>query len=364
MLITDRRQGAWRLRLWLAAALAAWLGCDASLAAQEVARELTIAPEQMQQFDAGAVEVRAAKKSIVASLPATIIPPLNARIAVTAPFAGTVVKIHVLPGQSVKKGDLLVTLASRDLSETIVRQKQAEADLLTAEVLMRRQRDLFKKDLVTADRVSEAEAQVEKVRSLAQETRRLLAMGAIQQNAGGYSLTATEDGRIVEVRATPGAAVQAMEAAVLLDASDQIWVQAQLPGAMVGKVAVGDRVELPEGDSGKVISVGISLDPVTRSTTLLAEISARGALMTGQTTTISVVRPGAAREFEIAADAIAWIAGKPHVFVRGESGFAAAPITIKGRNADVATVESDALKPGQKLATNGLAQLEQMMSGN
>ncbi len=147
---------------------------------------------------------------------------MNARIAVTAPFAGTVVKLHVLPGQSVKKGDPLVTLASRDLSETMVRLKQAEADLLTAEVLMRRQRDLFKKDLVTADRVSEAEAQVEKVRALAQETRRLLAMGAIQHNAdGSYSLTAPEDGRIVEVRATPGAALQAMDAAVLVDTSDQ-----------------------------------------------------------------------------------------------------------------------------------------------
>ncbi|MCW2285133.1 cobalt-zinc-cadmium efflux system membrane fusion protein [Rhodoblastus acidophilus] len=364
MLTSDRRRNAWRICLWLAAGLAVWFGSDLSLAAQEIARELAIAPEQMPQFDAGAAEVRAAKKSIVAALPATIIPPMNARIAVAAPFAGTVVKVNVLPGQAVKKGDALVTLASRDLSETIVRLKQAEADLLAAEVLLKRQRELFQKDLVTANRVAEAEAQVEKVRALAQETRRLLAMGAIQQNSGGYSLTAPEDGRIVEVRPTPGAALQAMEAAVLLDASDQLWAQAQLPGAMVGKVAVGDRVELPQGDSGKVISVGISLDPVTRSTTLLAEISAKGDLMTGQTTTISVVRPGAAREFEIAADAIAWIGGKPFVFIRGESGFAPAQIAIKGRNADVATVESDALKPGQKLATNGLAQLEHMMSGN
>jgi cobalt-zinc-cadmium efflux system membrane fusion protein len=349
----------------LPALLLAALGCDAALAAQKVGRELTIRPEQMQQFYAREAEVRLAPKSIVASLPATIVSPMNARVAVAAPFAGTVVKLHVLPGQAVRKGDALVTLASRDLQETLVRLKQAEAELQAAEVLARRQRELFRKNLVMANRVAEAEAQVEKVRALAEETRRLLAMGAIQRNPdGSYSLTAPKDGRVVEVRPTPGAALQAMDAAVLVDTSDQLWLQAQLPGPMVGKVAVGDRIELPDGDTGKVISIGISLDPVTRSTTLLAEIVSRPDHMTGQATTIDVVRSAKEREFEISAEAIAWIGQSPHVFVRTGSGFLPVRIAVKGRTADVATVESEGLKPGQKLATNGLSQLENLMSGN
>jgi cobalt-zinc-cadmium efflux system membrane fusion protein len=350
--------------VWLAAVLIAALGFDVALAAQH-AVELAVKPEQMEQFFAHVAEVRPAPKSIVASLPATIISPMNARIAVTAPFAGTVVKLHVLPGQAVKKGDALVTLASRDLSETLMRLKQAEADLQTADVLARRQRELFQKDLVTANRVSEAEAQVEKVRALTQETRRLLSMGAIHHNPdGSYSLTAPKEGRIVEVRPTPGAALQAMDAAVLVDTSDQLWLQAQLPGQMVDKVAVGDQVELPDGAAGKVISVGISLDPVTRSTTLLAEIPSRRDHLTGQATTINVVRPPTAREFEISADAIAWIGQEPFVFVRTGAGFLPVRVALKGRTAAVATVESDGLKTGQFLATSGLSQLESLMSGN
>ena len=346
---------------WLPALImAALLGGVASV----TARELVIKPDQMEPFDIRATEVRLAQKSIVAALPATVIPPMNARIAVAAPFAGTVLKLHVLPGQAVKKGDPLVTLASRDLSETLVRLRQAEAELQSAEVLAQRQRDLFQKDLVTSGRVGEAEAQVEKVRALAQETRRLLAMGAIAINAdGSYSLTAPRDGRVVEVRAAPGVAVQAMDAAVLVDTSEELWLQAQLPGQMFGKVRVGDQIELPDGDSGKVISVGISLDPVTRSTTLFAEIPARRDHMTGEATTILIVRPAVVREFEIAADAIAWIGGKPHVFVRTATGFLPVAIVVKGKTADVATVESEGLKSGQKLATNGLAQLEKMMAG-
>jgi len=344
--------------------LAALLGCDASLAASEVARELAVTPDQLAQFDARAAEVRAAQKSIVTALPATIIPPMNARVAVAAPFAGTVVKLHVLPGQSVRKGDALVTLASRDLSETLVRLKQAEADLQTAEVMARRQRDLFQKDLVTAGRVGEADAQVEKVRALTRESLRLLAMGAIAHNAdGSYTLTAPKDGRIVEIRPAPGAALQAMDAAVLIDTSEELWLQAQLPGQMVGKVRIGDLIELPDGDSGKVISVGITLDPVTRSTALLAELPARRDHMTGEATTIMVVRPATAGEFEISADALAWIGGNPHVFVRTAGGFLPVGVVVKGRTATIATVESEGLRPGQKLATNGLAQLEKMMTG-
>jgi cobalt-zinc-cadmium efflux system membrane fusion protein len=344
--------------------LAALLGGGGSAAAQDVAKELQVRPEQMEPFDVGATEVRLAKKSIVAALPATIIPPMNARVAVAAPFAGTVLKVHVLPGQAVKKGGPLVTLASRDLSETLVRLRQAEAELQSAEVMAQRQRDLFQKDLVTSGRVGEAEAQVEKVRALTQETRRLLAMGAIAINAdGSYSLTAPRDGRVVEIRAAPGVALQAMDAAVLVDTSEELWLQAQLPGQMFGKVRVGDQIELPDGDSGKVISVGISLDPVTRSTALFAEIPARRDHMTGEATTILIVRPAVAKEFEIAADAIAWIGGSPHVFVRTANGFLPVGIVVKGKTADVATVESEGLKSGQKLATNGLAQLEKMMAG-
>jgi len=352
-------------RSWLSAVLIGWVGCGGAGAAQTVGTELRVPPEQMERFDDHPEEIRPASRSIVASLPATIVSPINARVAVAAPFAGTVLKLHVLPGQAVRQGDPLVTLASRDLSETLVRLRQAEADLQAAEVLAQRQRELFHKDLVMANRVAEAEAQAEKVRALAEETRRLLTMGAIRRNAdGSYSLTAPKDGRVVEVRPTPGAALQAMETAVLVDTGDQLWVQAQLPGAMADKVAVGDRVELPNGDSGRVISVGIALDPVTRSTTLLAEIPSRREHMTGQTTTIAVVRPATAGEFEISAEAISWIGQSPHVFVRTVEGFLPVRIAVKGRAADVATVQSESLKPGQKLATHGLSQLENLMSGS
>lgn len=323
--------------------------------------ELALTPEQIKQLDIKVVEVRVATKSIVASLPATIIPPINTRIAITAPFSGTVLATQVLPGQSVREGDILVALASRDLSEAIVRLKQAEADLQAAEFLARRQRELFQKNLVSTNKVGEAEAQVEKVRALVHENRRLLTIGNIKINADGtYALTAPKDGRIVDVKATPGAALQAMDAAVVIDTSRELWLQAQLPAQMVGAVAVGDRIELPNGEGGKVISVGISLDPVTRSTGLIAEIPASPQYIAGQQTSITIVQPPAREQFEISTEAISWIGGTAHVFVQTAGGFTPTHVVVKGRTAADATVEGD-LRSGQKLAISGLAQLEKIM---
>lgn len=350
------------LRLLLPALLTA-APLLAGFAPMVVAGELALTTEQIKRLDIKVADVRAATKSIVTTLPATIVPPLNTRIAITAPFSGTVLTVQVLPGQPVREGETLVALASRDLSEAIVRLKQAEADLQAAEVLARRQRDLFQKDLVSSNKVGEAEAQVEKVRALVRENQRLLTIGNIKiKPDGSYALTAPKDGRIVEVKATPGAALQAMDAAAVVDTSRELWLQAQLPAQMVGAVAVGDKIELPNGDAGKVISVGIALDSVTRSTTLIAELPASPQHITGQTTFITVVKPPPGDQFEISTDAISWIGDVAHVFVQTAGGFTPAHVVVKGRTAVDATVEGD-LRPGQKLAVSGLAQLEKMMGG-
>jgi len=348
-----------RLPALLAAPLLLALLAPPALAAND----LIVTPAQIKQLDITLAEVRLATKSIVTTLPATIVAPMNTRIAVTAPFSGTVLQVLVLPGQSVRQGEPLVTLASRDLAEAAVRLKQAEAELQVAEVAALRQRDLFKLNLVAAGRVGETEAQVEKIRALVRESQRTMKLGNIKLDPdGGYALTAPRDGRVVEIKATPGAALQAMEAPVVIDASRELWLQAQLPAHMVGKAAVGDAIELPNGDAGKVISVGIALDPMTRSTSLLAEIPANPERISGLTTTITIVKPVGPNEFEIPAAAISWIGGKPYVFVQTPTGFRPAPIGIKGQTANVATVAAD-LRPGEKLAVNGLAQLEKIMTG-
>ena len=326
-------------------------------------RELMLPQVQVDRLNIRLEELRVASDKSAAVLPATIIPPLNSRHAVPAPFAGTVVRIGALPGQAVSKGAPLVTLASRDLVDMLVKLRQAEADLQAAKAIAQRYQALADKDIVAANRVAETAAQAERIETLVRETKALLTIGNIQLNSDRtYTLTAPRDGRIVETRATPGSALQAMDTAMVIDTGEGLWAQAQVPANLIQAIRVGDEVETPNGAKGRVISVGIALDPLTRSASIIAELPASAGLLPGQMTTLTVRRASVGAGLEAPADAVAWIDGSPRVFARTDAGFNLVPVKLRGQGQRLVTLEGD-LQPGQRVAASGLAQLEQMIRG-
>jgi cobalt-zinc-cadmium efflux system membrane fusion protein len=326
-------------------------------------RELTVPQVQVDRLNIQLEELRIASNESAAVLPATIVPPLNSRHAVPAPFAGTVVGVVALPGQAVSKGAPLVTLASRDLVDMLVKLRQAEADLQAAKAIAQRYQALGDKDIVAANRVAETAAQAARIETLVRETKALLAIGNIQLNADRtYTLTAPRDGRIVETRAAPGSALQAMDTAIVVDTGEGLWAQAQVPANLIQAIRVGDEVETANGAKGRVISVGIALDPLTRSVPMIAELPAAAALLSGQMTTLTVRRAFIGAGLEAPADAVAWIDGIPRVFARTNTGFNLVSVKLRGQGSRLVTLEGD-LQPGQRVAASGLAQLEQMTRG-
>ena len=324
------------------------------------AGEIAITDTQIEGLQIKLQEVRPAADEAIALLPGTIIPPMNSRIAVPAPFSGTVVKVDVLPGEIVAKGRELMTIASRELLETLSQLRQAEANLDAAKAVADRYRTLADKSIASPTRAAETEAQREALRAVVEEHKRLITMGNITTNAdGSYTLVAQKAGRIVEANVEPGDNIAAMTPAVVLDTSDELWVEAQLPASLIGKVRPGDTIRLGDGIAGKVISVGHSLDPKTRSATLTGSIPASAGFVVGQMVTLSIHREATAAGFDVPAQSVVWLSGQPSVFVRTSSGFKALRVTLKGKTLHGATIEGP-LAPGQMVATSGLAQLENM----
>jgi cobalt-zinc-cadmium efflux system membrane fusion protein len=325
------------------------------------AAEITVSQTQIDGLEIKLQEVRPATDEAVALLPGTIIPPMNSRIAVPAPFSGTVVSVEVLPGETVEKGRELMTIASRELLETLSQLRQAEANLGAAAAVADRYRTLADKSISSPTRAAEAEAQREGLRAVVEEHRRLVSLGNIKTNAdGSYTLVAQKAGRIVEANVEPGANIAAMSAALILDTSDELWVEAQLPASLMGKVLPGDRIRMGEGATGKVLSVGHTLDPKTRSAKLVGTIPASAGYVLGQMVTLSIHREAATGGFDVPAQSVVWLAGMPSVFVRTKDGFAVQPVTLKGKTLLGATIEGE-LMAGQKVAVSGLAQLENMI---
>ncbi|MFX8852628.1 hypothetical protein ABTM75_20020, partial [Acinetobacter baumannii] len=81
-------------------------------------------PAQASRLQIEVRKVEAADSESVTLLPATVVPPSNARFAVSAPFAGNVQQVLVITGQAVAEGQELVRLASRDILEVISKLEQ------------------------------------------------------------------------------------------------------------------------------------------------------------------------------------------------------------------------------------------------
>jgi cobalt-zinc-cadmium efflux system membrane fusion protein len=335
-----------------------WVGTQAASGA-----EIAVSQRQIDRLEIRLEEVQPATEEAIALLPGTIIPPMNSRIAVPAPFAGTVVSVDVLPGETVAPGRTLMTIASRELVETLSQLRQAEANLGAAKAVAERYKGLAEKNIASPTRAAETEAQRAGLQAVVEEHRRLVSLGNIKSNPdGSYALTAQREGRIVEATVAPGASITAMAPAVVMDTGDELWVEAQLPASLIGKVRAGDTIRLENGTTGKVLSVSHSIDPKTRSAILTGSIPAQSGFVPGQMVTLGVHRQAALSGLDVPAQAVVWVQGNPTVFVRTESGFDALPVTLKGKTLQGATIEG-ALKAGQKVAVSGLAQLENMIGG-
>lgn len=324
-------------------------------------------PVTQAQIDRLAIKIEEAKpttQQVVALLPGTVVPALNARIVAAAPFGGTVVQVHVLPGQRVTKGTVLATVSSREILEASSALAQAEAELQAADANARRRRFLADRKIQNPTMADEAEAQAAKVKAVIEQHKRSLEIGGIiNAGTGSYTIQAPADGRVVEAAVMPGDKIEAMALAVTLDTSDELWIEAQVPSQLVGRLQPGDRVQVTDGPQGTVISISGSLDKLTRSAKLIARVPANSGLIAGQMVTLTISQQAAAGALLVPSSALTRIKDVESVFVRSEKGFTLVPVEVAGRSASDATITGD-LPRGAQVAASGLPQLEQMLSAD
>lgn len=328
------------------------------------AKDIALSPEQIEHLQIKLAKVQMATDEPVALVPATVIPALNAHIAATAPFAGTVAQVHVVPGQPILKGDPIATIASRELLDARGQLAQSEAELQAALAVARRKRALSDKNIASPSIADEAEAQVAKIEAVVAHHRTAIRIGGISLKDGGhYTINAPLSGNVAETLVMTGDVIAAMAAAATIDATEELWLDAQVPVAIVERVGPGDSVQLLDGQKGKVISVGHHIDKLTRSAKLLASLPANSGLLPGQMVTLNIVRSTATGGLKVPSSAVTSIDGKHSVFIRTQDGFALKPITLRGRSSDQATFDGD-LAPGDIVAASGLPQLESILGGS
>jgi cobalt-zinc-cadmium efflux system membrane fusion protein len=199
---------------------------------------------------------------------------------VFSPVSGRITRIEAHVGQRVKKGDILAVLESPEIGLASADLHKAEADRITAEHDLERQKELLaahatsQRDYEQADDAyRKATAEVER----AKQKALLFRAGAAKAVTQVYDIRAELDGEVVARNVSPGGEVQGQYgggAAVELftiGELDRLWVVADVYEMDTPRVKVGSKVNIKVfAIPNKMIPATIewvsgTLDPATRT---------------------------------------------------------------------------------------------------
>lgn len=298
---------------------------------------------------------RPATELVLSELPATVVQPPGSRVAVAAPIAGMVQSVLVQPGQVVRRGQLLATMASRDALVLAGDLARAQARLQMTGAEAARMNILAREGVVAGARADTARAADAEAMINAREARRLLARAGADSD-GIVRLVAPISGRVASMAIDVGAPLDGTQAPFVIEAAGSRWLSLQIPERLEGKARPGMAVITGDGRRGRLETVAAAIDPATRAFAARASIDAGGPpLAGGRVVPLRLLQPAPANAVAVPMAAVVAGDGTDQVFVRTSKGFAPRRVTRVG-SGDPAVIVAG-LKAGETVATSNLPEL-------
>ena len=277
------------IRLWLATALiaAAWLtGCSGKADETRPAAAVDLGNVRLSDAQRGhiqIVDVQSAAFHRAIETTGVVDFDNDQATRVLAPFSGPVSRLLVSLGQRVKKGEALAMVDSPDFAAAISAYQKALATARTNRKLADLDQDLLAHNGVSQREAAQAEtdaanAEADRDAALQELVSLQLPDGTIKEIQAGRKVGRVESmirapvaGTVVERLVTPGQLLEAGATPCFTVANlSRVWVMAQVFGADLAAVSVGDAAEVNSGFgsktlSGKVDNIAALVDPDTRA---------------------------------------------------------------------------------------------------
>jgi membrane fusion protein, heavy metal efflux system len=219
---------------------------------------------------------------------------------VLAPFSGPVSRLIVALGQSVKKGDALASVDSPDFAAAISAYQKALATAQTNRTLADLDQDLLAHNGVSQREAAQAEtdaanAEADRDAALQELVSLQVPAATIKEIQAGHKVARVEGmirapvaGIVVERLVTPGQLLDAGTTPCFTVANlSRVWVMAQIFGADLAAVRVGDEAEVNSGIgsksfSGKVDNIAAQVNSDTRAVAVRVVVENPGDLLKKQ----------------------------------------------------------------------------------
>ena len=332
------------LALALPFALTACHHADSPLAGQNTAAS-TVATD--------VITVSRSNQAEMASFPGTV----NAiqQIQVASRIMGYVRAIHVDTGETVKRGQLLVTIDPSDIQGQVSMASaglaQAEAALADAKTDYDRFGELYREEAIP-------KAQWDKIRLqyavAQQQVNAARASHATAEAQMSYAaIRAPFPGVITQRMTSQGALAAPGQPLLMLVNPDHLDVQTQVPEDVFGKLHTGEKVAMHIENRdvyGHITALVSAADPATHTHLVKISLPAQQTFDSGQFVQVNFLT-GEARDLRVPDSAIVIRAGIPGVFVVDRQNTAHFRMIRTGESASGMTVITAGLTTGERIVS-------------
>jgi cobalt-zinc-cadmium efflux system membrane fusion protein len=318
-----------------------------------------------EQFPLAAATARPAASELVVT--GTVTPDVSRNVPVVSLASGRVMAIKVRLGDTVQKGQLLMTVRSDDVSGGYANYRMAVADELLARTQYERAKDLYDHGAIALNDLDVARDTEDKAKvamDTAAEHLRLLGNDP-DKPAFMVDIFSPTAGIITDQEVTSGSLVQAYNTPYPFTISDlsSTWIVCDVYENDMAHVRLGDSADITLNAypdrvfRGKVSNIGAILDPNIRTAKVRIEVPNPGtmrlgmfarATFHGQTTEMHTIVP---------ASAILHMHDRDFVFIPAPDRKFRRLEVLSGDvltdNTELQEVKSG-LKPGQQVVTNAL----------
>lgn len=329
-------------------------------AAAQSLLKVSASQRQAMGIKVGAVQI--AEHVPLDGLPATVRAPLHESAVVTAPFAGVTVAVLAREGTTVRRGQALARIQSREAMSLGAELAAAASEMRVAKAQAVRDQQLLDEGIIPASRTQAALARRDAAAARLQELQaaRAMAPQAAGATPGTYELRAPLAGRVIERSLRLGEPVAALAKAFVVAEPGRVMLEMQVPARYAGQLHTGLQVRTVDGVTGTLSEIGASVHPASQ--TVLVRASMLGdQLLPGQQTSATLLLPAPANAWLLSSSAVAEHAGQRVVFVERSGGFEPVTVTLLAQTGDGHSVVSGPLTASDRVVVVATGTLKAML---
>jgi cobalt-zinc-cadmium efflux system membrane fusion protein len=294
----------------------------------------------------------------------TVNPDITRNVPVISLATGRVVAIHARLGDTVKKGQLLLSIRSDDVASAFSDYRKAVADENLARTQLERAKGLYEHGAISMNDLQVAEEAEDKAKVDVEtmgEHLRLLGNDPDKPN-GVVEVYAPIAGVITDQEVTGAAGVQALGTSpfTISDLSS-VWVVCDVYENDLANVSIGEPAEIrlnaypDKVITGRIGNIGAVLDPTIRTAKIRVEVRNPGLMRLGMFATATFSGLKRVTYTEVPASSILHIHDRDWVYLPApERKFRRVEVVSGDTMPGNMQVVKSGLNPGQQVVANAL----------